>query len=764
MTTYTTKIAKNGNTLYYDAETGKRIAKETALENERNYIKANGTIAERYDLIADKYSIGLSGQIENNGYYTAKVPCRDGGWRPADCKGWHYLEDNQAEEKLQKDCNLTVEEFRAEYARRNAEAKAEEAKVDEINAEIVISEDAFNAAVDAEIENAADNKVDARNAVENKDATEFEAYLAAANGLSVAELRQKKFNTEIRNAKRACHSVISDLENEIDNLKYDNERTNGALNDFALNFGVNCEEDSEYIKEMVNQIHANDAKIAAAQKQIDTIKAALSADEYATEEAAEVAESLNVENAEVVITDKGRVIEHSKVTVDKAVEIINRLAFTPTEFKFTNVTCSNDRKIEYRHFDGLNPEGEINNFAIAEIVINGKLEIVRFFNLYREIIVDLQIGNLNYRYNTLGKIEIITEPEKPEPPIVGTEVTVSLDKQIGCRSFKVGDEYVSVETDCGRWLISNFDLKVCVSKNSFGETKFSVKRERVTEEEFFNYLAEVGAVTFDDPEKPEPPDDNKILAESGLTEDEREFAKTQSENYIVAVIKDGKIYESFGDFTLARIILRGFLNRAPERPWAIKTIDGDIIIRGKGFADFGKLYFPETDGSEEDDDETIFAALPDVAELNDVSDEPKSYVEGSGREFTFTPPIEEPATIAAVAAAVAELNAAAPKGWGIFYDAEYRDFTVTFNDKIVTEIDSLAVAKILPPDKFFAQFTPLITRKHEHFIAQRNEEINALEEMRNELTGDEERLRIIDELIADNKAAAEAAFRDEMAQ
>jgi len=41
MKTYTTKTAANGATLYYSTETGKRIAKAVALENERNYLLAN---------------------------------------------------------------------------------------------------------------------------------------------------------------------------------------------------------------------------------------------------------------------------------------------------------------------------------------------------------------------------------------------------------------------------------------------------------------------------------------------------------------------------------------------------------------------------------------------------------------------------------------------------------------------------------------------------------------------------------------------------
>ena len=112
MTTYTTKIATNGYTvLYYSTETGKRIAKKTALENERNYIISNGTRAARYDLAVDAVNFEPWASDGTCGLWKVWV-IRDGLGR------FESNGDRDAQQKL-AEFNLTLNDFANEqHARR----------------------------------------------------------------------------------------------------------------------------------------------------------------------------------------------------------------------------------------------------------------------------------------------------------------------------------------------------------------------------------------------------------------------------------------------------------------------------------------------------------------------------------------------------------------------------------------------------------------------------------------------------------------------
>ncbi len=102
-----------------------------------------------------------------------------------------------------------------------------------------------------------------------------------------------------------------------------------------------------------------------------------------------------------------------------------------------------------------------------------------------------------------------------------------------------------------------------------------------------------------------------------------------------------------------------------------------------------------------------------------------------------------------------EINSTAPEGWQI--KPVGAKFNVQFSGQSVATVDSLALAKVLTPEKFFEQFRPLVDKDFDadkQFIADRKAEIAALQEMRDELVGDTERLKIIDKLIAQNELAS----------
>lgn len=124
----------------------------------------------------------------------------------------------------------------------------------------------------------------------------------------------------------------------------------------------------------------------------------------------EIAE-INAADVKVNVADDGKVIEQIKVDVDTAIKIINRLNYRNDTFVYRHATFDDYDDIKYRHFNAYRDNGESDGFAITEIVINGKLEIVRFANLFRDIIVHLQIGNVNYTIGDKGAI-VLTAADK----------------------------------------------------------------------------------------------------------------------------------------------------------------------------------------------------------------------------------------------------------------------------------------------------------------------------------------------------------------
>lgn len=143
MKTYTTKTANNGATLYYSTESGKKISRTTALENERKYILANGTTKERYALAQeDFYLTTPGGEIMKNGFYTAISRGTSKGFKLATKYDWHIISDTDADIDLKRFYNLTVDEFRAE-----AEA---ERVIDEAMAEGYTTPEALDAVIEGE--------------------------------------------------------------------------------------------------------------------------------------------------------------------------------------------------------------------------------------------------------------------------------------------------------------------------------------------------------------------------------------------------------------------------------------------------------------------------------------------------------------------------------------------------------------------------------------------------------------------------------------
>ena len=85
-------------------------------------------------------------------------------------------------------------------------------------------------------------------------------------------------------------------------------------------------------------------------------------------------------------------IEIKKVaSANEAIAIINRLNYMDCTFEYEGTNhWSDDRNIKCRHF------GTEKAFSIVEIVKDDKLAAVRFYNLYRDITVELQFGDITF--------------------------------------------------------------------------------------------------------------------------------------------------------------------------------------------------------------------------------------------------------------------------------------------------------------------------------------------------------------------------------
>ena len=95
-------------------------------------------------------------------------------------------------------------------------------------------------------------------------------------------------------------------------------------------------------------------------------------------------------------------------------------------------------------------------------------------------------------------------------------------------------------------------------------------------------------------------------------------------------------------------------------------------------------------------------------------------------------------------AQIAQINKTAPVNWSVSFDTDKNNFPVNFKDKTITTLDSLALAKVLPPEKFFEQFRPLVDKNYspkQQFQDDRLKELAALLDMRKLITDDAERLK-----------------------
>lgn len=151
-----------------------------------------------------------------------------------------------------------------------------------------------------------------------------------------------------------------------------------------------------------------------------------------------------------------------------------------------------------------------------------------------------------------------------------------------------------------------------------------------------------------------------------------------------------------------------------------------------------------------------FAIYDTPAQVTAAVELLRDAIKHGDKEFAFPTVAELEATDT-----VDRLNAAAPEGWSVVPDPDNKKFFVKAGGKSVAEIDSLALAKVLPPDKFFARFTPLTDDEpNQRYADQLYQEYLELLDMRDNLSDDPERLKVIDGLIRDLEREMLAARLD----
>ena len=118
------------------------------------------------------------------------------------------------------------------------------------------------------------------------------------------------------------------------------------------------------------------------------------------------------------------------------------------EFVYHGDTNEHGLPVVYRHFDGIK-DGHDTCFGLIEIVINGKLDAVRFINNYREQFTDIKIGNAKYTLGDKGEINLIDETATVKADEIAETVdNVTFTDETEIARFEVGKRYRG-KLDCG---------------------------------------------------------------------------------------------------------------------------------------------------------------------------------------------------------------------------------------------------------------------------------------------------------------------------
>ena len=339
-------------------------------------------------------------------------------------------------------------------------------------------------------------------------------------------------------------------------------------------------------------------------------------------------------------------IEIKKVaSANEAVAIINRLNYMDCTFEYRSSTFSDDHATEYRHFN------TDKSFAIVEIVQNGKLAAVRFYNLYRDITVELQLTEANINYDRFDNIinvdanvlklkaekknykviektsdedeeefekKILEDDTKLHIILNGnrTDVYMKVERKTLKGAYKVFSKAIAQAIEDGA-----LDPKVAECPDFFCGDDWAIKNLDFGGKDyvaFYDNIDNSFAFGIDDNtgcdlgfyfwfwvKDPEAEQTTEADIEDYAVTAEAQDAAVEAEIEAMKIAREKRI--AAGQKAVA-----DHINACMEEE--VKKFEAEVkAMLAKKKA--------ETDGSEDDsDDEKVFNLLPEISELNDISD------------------------------------------------------------------------------------------------------------------------------------------------
>lgn len=339
-------------------------------------------------------------------------------------------------------------------------------------------------------------------------------------------------------------------------------------------------------------------------------------------------------------------IEIKKVaSANEAIAIINRLNYTACTFEYRHSTFSDDYATEYRHFD------TDNAFAIVEIVQGGKLVAVRFYNLYRDITVELQFGDITLGEEFYGKFNVINVDDEIE-----IEQATEADIEDYAVSTEAQDAAIDAEIELAK---TANNTAVTFKLANDGTSIYYVDGKRTSREIALDAAAEnrkgnlftVETGYWNEGAKTVNYKTLMIIAECPIKIQQQAFCHDIGFRVIVSSVEVKTFYankNNTDDIKKARRnaavlankiayayiigaygirILGGYDIKILDAPIAEADINDYAVTTGAqevaiaAEIEQAAMTANETDGSEDDnDDDEVFSLLPNIDDLNDVDD------------------------------------------------------------------------------------------------------------------------------------------------
>ena len=190
-----------------------------------------------------------------------------------------------------------------------------------------------------------------------------------------------------------------------------------------------------------------------------------------------------------------RIIETKKVAdPQEAIDILSRLNYMGTTFQHHGFdTRSDDRSEIYHDFDGYR-NGELDGFSIIEVIANGKLVAVRFYNLFCGIIVELKLGDAKLDYNHFDLVIDANDIDaiNPDDYAVTTDAQqIAIDAEIIAAQHAAGNFSISINGE-----LVTFKNHSIVEINAACKLGILFTRDKYGKPLFFSGVKNIGSGNY----------------------------------------------------------------------------------------------------------------------------------------------------------------------------------------------------------------------------------------------------------------------------